>query len=106
MALAELSKQIMWIRHLFGELDIVMDTTSDNQGAIFDASNAVQEKRIKHIDVRYHYIWECVEDENIEVLFTPGEDNPADLFTKPLGWVKFEKFHQNTGLIVYPSKIA
>lgn len=109
MALAELAKQTMWIRHLLKELGINLSATpvcSDNQGAIFDASNAIQEKRIKHIDVRYHYVRECVEDKHLEVLFVPGNDNVADLFTKALGWVKFERFREMTGLVIYPLKNA
>ncbi|KAJ3502676.1 hypothetical protein NMY22_g18509 [Coprinellus aureogranulatus] len=109
MALAELARQVMWVKRLFGEMGIHLTATpvcSDNQGAIFDASNAVQEKRIKHIDVRYHYIRECVEDGNLEVLFVPGSDNVADLFTKALGWVKFERLRKMTGLVIYSSKNA
>ena len=47
MALAELTKQVMWIKNLFGKLGRSLPAVpicSDNQGAIFDASKAIQEK--------------------------------------------------------------
>ena len=54
---------------------------SDNQGAIFISSNPVTERRSKHIDIRYHYIRELIEDKKVEVFYISTEENPADLFT-------------------------
>ena len=71
---------------------------SDNQGALFVSENAVTEKRTKHIDIRYHYIRDVIEQGHVEVLFVPGIDNPADIFTKNLGWVKIQKFRPMLGL--------
>ena len=61
----------------------------DNQGAIFMVSNPVQERCIKHIDICYHYICEVVRHSKIILQFIDGSKNPADLFTKNLGHVKF-----------------
>ncbi|KAL1658074.1 hypothetical protein GGF50DRAFT_121205 [Schizophyllum commune] len=46
---------------------------------------------MKHIDIRYHYIRELVEEKEVELFFIDGNNNPADMFTKNLGHVKFEK---------------
>ena len=73
----------------------------DNQGSIFNASNPVQEKRIKHIDIQYHFVRECVEDRKVELFFVEGINNPADLFTKNLGPVKFSKFGSQLSLEFY-----
>ena len=70
----------------------------DNRGSIFIASNPVTEKRSKHIDIRFHYIREVIARQLVEVYFIPGEDNPADLLTKNLGSVKFQKFRAVLGL--------
>ena len=91
----------MWVRTLLIELGFIVHTVpicDDNQGAIFVASNPVTERRTKHIDIRYHYIRELIDERKVEVLYIPGEDNPADLFTKNLGWVKFFKFRDMLGL--------
>ena len=70
----------------------------DNQGAIFIASNAVQEKRTKHIDIRFHYIQDVVEQGEIELFFVPTEENPADMFTKNLARDKFLSCRGQLGL--------
>ena len=53
---------------------------------------------MKHIDIRYHYIRELVEEKEVELYFIDGNNNPADMFTKNLGRVKFEKFRSQLGL--------
>ena len=74
---------------------------SDNQGAIFISSNPITERRSKHIDIRYHYVRELVEDKKIEVFYISMDNNRADLFTKNLGHVKFLKFRGMLGLHFY-----
>ena len=59
MALSDCSRQAVWMQHIYSELGLKHRATpiyADNQGSIFIASNPVQERRTKHIDVRYHYI--------------------------------------------------
>jgi hypothetical protein len=69
-----------------------------NQGSIFIASNPVQESHTKHIDIRYHYIHELVGAKKVELMFVPGEMNPANMFIKNLQKVKFLQFRNQLGL--------
>lgn len=104
MSLSDTSRQLVWIRTLFQELGVFLGPIplcGDNQGSIFLASNPAQEKRIKHIDLRYHYIREIIRQKQIELLFIEGAENPADLFTKNLGRIKFQKFREQLGLVIY-----
>ena len=97
---------MVWIRSLFKELGINLGPIplcGDNQGSIFLASNPVQEKQIKHIDICYHYIREVLRLKQVELLFIEGAENPADLFTKNLGCIKFTKFREQLGLEFYNS---
>ena len=106
MLLSDTCRQLVWIRSLFKELGITLNPIplcSDNQGSIFLASNPVQEKQIKHIDLRYHYIREVIREKKIELFFLEGAENPADLFTKNLGRIKFQKFREQLGLEFYSS---
>jgi hypothetical protein len=64
----------------------------DNQGTIFIASNPVQESCTKHIDIQYHYIHEVVAAKKVDLMFMPREMNPADMFIKNLGKIKFNRF--------------
>jgi hypothetical protein len=81
MALSDTCRQISWIQSLFGELRYTLThipICSDNQGSIFIRSNPVQERCTKHIDIRYHYIHECIENDKVMVIFIPGNNNLAD----------------------------
>ena len=107
MALSDCSRQVIWVRTLLTELGFDFESIPiccDNQGAIFVSTNPVTERRSKHIDIRYHYIRDIVEQGLVQVYFIPGEDNPADLFTKNLGRIKFNKFKHMLGLTFAPSQ--
>jgi hypothetical protein len=67
-------------------------------------TNPVQEKHSKHIDLHYHYIRDVVQDGKVELFFVEGTQNPADMFTKNLGHVKFLKFWEQLGLEFYSPK--
>nr|GEV28617.1 hypothetical protein [Tanacetum cinerariifolium] len=62
----------------------------DNKSAIALCCNNVQHSRSKHIDIRYHFIKEHVENEVIELYFVNTEYQVADLFTKALGRERIE----------------
>ena len=46
--------------------------------------NVVVSNRTKHVDVRYHFVREFVQDGFIKVIFVKSEENDADLFNKNL----------------------
>ena len=97
MALSDTARQIMWIKSLLGELGYDLKhipINADNQGSIFIGSNPVQERQTKHIDIRYHYIHECIKNEDVSVFFIEGKENPADMFTKNLPVISFLKFRE------------
>ena len=87
MAISDCCHQAMWIINLFAEIGFHVTSITicgDNQGSLFIGSNPVQEKRTKHIDIHYHYIHECIENNKVSIIFIPGTDNPTDIFTKNL----------------------
>ena len=109
MSLSDTSRQLVWIKALLSELGVNMGPIplcGDNQGSIFMASNPVQERRIKHIDIRFHYVREVVQQRKVELFFINGSDNPADMFTKNLGRIKFTQFRATLGLQIYSSDNA
>ena len=88
MLLSDTSRQLIWIKNLMSELGIQLTPIplfGDNQGSIFLASNPVQEKHIKHIDLHYHFICDVIKSKQVELFFIEGAQNPADMFTKNLG---------------------
>ena len=104
MALSDCTRQIKWIKTLLFELGFPIKSipcVSDNQGAIFLSSNEVSEKRTKHIDIRFHFIRGAVADKDVVIYYAPTADQPADVLTKNLAKVKFEKFRQALGLVLH-----
>ena len=57
--------------------------------AIYLAKNQVYHARTKHIDVKYHFVRDVLEDGDIEVKKIHTKNNPADMFTKVNPGVKF-----------------
>ena len=59
-----------------------MTVRVDNVGAIFLAENATTSQRTRHIDIRYKWVSEFIENGEIEVIFVKTLENDADIFTK------------------------
>ncbi|GJQ93153.1 hypothetical protein Tco_0004292 [Tanacetum coccineum] len=62
----------------------------DNKSAIALCCNNVQHSRSKHIDIRFHFIKEQVENGVVELYFVNTEYQLADIFTKSLGRERIE----------------
>ena len=83
MALTECSKHAQWtisiLQQLFFEVDLPIDIFCDSDGARSIASNNVDHKRMKHIDIKHHYIREKINDGTVNVNEVSSEDNVAVL---------------------------
>jgi hypothetical protein len=71
----------------------------DNLSSISLAENPIFHARTKHIEVHYHYIREKVIEEEIEMVPTKMDGQIADIFTKGLNKVKFEKFQEALDMV-------
>ena len=67
---------------LLVELPMILEI--DNKGAVDMANNWSVGGRTKHMDVRYLWLRELKEQGLVRVIWTSGESNDADLFTKNL----------------------
>jgi hypothetical protein len=52
-----------------------------NVSAIFLASNKNSSETIKHVDIRYHFVREMIDDNFLEITFVPTDNNIEDIFT-------------------------
>jgi len=71
----------------------------DNMSAIELSKNPVHHDRSKHIDTRFHFIRECVENGVVSVEHVRTEDQLADILTKPLGRVRFVELRSRLGVV-------
>ncbi|GKC02400.1 retrovirus-related pol polyprotein from transposon TNT 1-94 [Tanacetum coccineum] len=70
----------------------------DNKSVIALSCNNVQHSRAKHINVRYHFIKEQVENRVVELYFVRTEYQLADIFTKPLPRERFNFLIEKLGM--------
>jgi hypothetical protein len=71
----------------------------DNQSAIELSKNPVFHDRSKHIDTRYHYIRDCIEQGMVSVDHVGIDDQLADILTKSLGIIKFVELRTKLGVV-------
>ena len=92
-AMTEAATELVYVKQIFDFLDmnveLPMTIQCDNQGAIFLAKNE-SSTRTKHIDVRYHYIRDLVEEKLIKIEYVNTKKNTADVLTKNLPREQFE----------------
>lgn len=70
----------------------------DNRSAIDLAKNPVFHGRSKHIDIRYHFIRECVEKGEIIIKHVSTDKQRADVLTKTMSATKFQRKRELLGI--------
>ena len=71
---------------------------TDNEGASTLSYNPDYHRKTKHIQRRHHFVRECVEANELTVHWVPGEDNPADMLTKPVETSRLQDLKQKSGM--------
>jgi hypothetical protein len=89
IVMAAAACQGIWLARLITDMIRTESRASkllmDNQLAITLSKNSIFHERSKHIDVRYHYIRECVDEGRIIIDYRVTEEQVADILTKALG---------------------
>ncbi|GKD15180.1 copia protein [Tanacetum coccineum] len=101
IALFGCCSQILWMRSQVTDYGININKIPlycDNKSAITLCCNNVQHSRSKHIDVRYHFIKEQVENGVVELYFVRTEYQLADIFTKALPRERFNFLIEKLGM--------
>jgi hypothetical protein len=88
VAVSEVCREILFVAQVMEFLGLTVKrpivVRVDNVGAIYLANNQTTSQRTKHVDVRYHFVREYIEDGTVEIIFVKSKDNDADIFTKNL----------------------
>ena len=93
----------IWLARLLGEIKdeelkaAVLNV--DIKSAISLSKNPVYHDRSKHIEIRYHFIRECVENGKIQIEFARSGDQLADVLTKALERGKLQEQRMKIGMV-------
>nr|GFB02301.1 hypothetical protein [Tanacetum cinerariifolium] len=104
IAAAEAVKEAVWIRKFIDELGIVpsnnysIEMNCDSTAAISMAKEPGIMKGARHFQRKFHYIRECVETGEIEMVKVHTDDNLAAPFTKALDGPKLTRHARSMGL--------
>ena len=102
MAATAAAMQAMWLRSLLSELTrkklqcVVIKV--DNKSAIELMKNPVFHGRSKHIDIKFHYIRECVDRGQIAVKWIGTLEQKADSLTKAMAVTKLGEMRHMLGV--------
>jgi transposase InsO family protein len=102
MALCKLTQELFYFRKLCKEIKLKIrepiTMMEDNNSCIKIAQNDEFHQRTKHIDVKYHFIREAIENGIVQIKRVDSKENIADIFTKPLARVLFERLRESLGV--------
>lgn len=104
IALSLAVTEACWLRKLLLDFDLfdvnkAIPIFEDNQSAIKIAYSPENSRRLKHLDIKFFFIKEKIDNGLVNVLYKRSEDQEADIFTKPLPKIKFLKFREKLGIV-------
>ena len=107
MAATTVACQEIWMRRMLRNLCQEQTKRTvifcDNSSAIALSKNSVFHKRTKHIDTRFHYIRELVNNGEIVLEHCRTQEQVADILTKLLDQKSFEFLRKCLGMTECPA---
>ena len=88
VAMSRAAQQMVWMQSWLSKVEIEFSVpgviSGDSWGAIALTKNTKDHGKVKHINIRHHYIQELLQSRTITIEQVSSYDNLADLFMKPL----------------------
>nr|XP_027097546.1 uncharacterized protein LOC113717094 [Coffea arabica] len=105
MAATSSATQALWLRRILRFLQHKQDGPAkifcNSMSAIEFTKNPVFHGRSKHIDIKYHFIRELVQEQEIVIDYCRSEDQVANILTKPLKLEMFMKLKKMLGMVKF-----
>ncbi|GKB93808.1 hypothetical protein Tco_0979945, partial [Tanacetum coccineum] len=104
IAASEAAMEAVWIRKIISGLGIVptinepIKMLCDNSAVLLIANEPEFQKGARHYHKRYHYVCECIELGEFNLLIVHADNNLADPFTKALPKRKLTQHARSIGL--------
>lgn len=95
--------QYVWLRRVLEKIGATEKSATviqcDNSSTIQLSKHPVLHGKSKHIEVRFHYLRNLVNDEIVKLEYCTTGNQVADIFTKPLKLEQFEKLRALLGMV-------
>ena len=96
VAACEAAKEVIWLKKFLSDLGVVrmeqvpITLFCDNSGVVAQSKDPRNHKKGKHIERKYHIIWDIVARGDVVVAKIESANNLTDPFTKVLPQRTFE----------------
>jgi len=90
--MTEAIKEAIWLQRLLDYLRIDQDLLKmncDSMSAIYLIKNQVYHARMKHLDVRFHFVRKILDEGDVKLKKIHTKENPTDLINKVVAGVEF-----------------
>ena len=94
-------QEAIWLKRLLGELGFLQQCVriyEENRSTIAVSRIPKFHSRMKHIDIRFHFLRDCVENGQIVLEYIRTDEQIADVLTKGLTREKFAYFKHKLGV--------
>ncbi|UTT93160.1 hypothetical protein NDA17_007503 [Ustilago hordei] len=88
IAATEATCEVLFLKQLLCSIGIATGTPtvySDNTGCIQVSKDPAQHWKLKHIDTKYHFVRNNVQEGRVQIKYVDTTINLADILTKPIG---------------------
>ncbi|KAJ1575762.1 hypothetical protein NDA12_004937 [Ustilago hordei] len=88
IAATEATHEVLFLKQLLRSIGIATGTPtvySDNTGCIQVSKDPAQHWKLKHIDTKYHFVCNNVQEGRVQIKYVDTTRNLADVLTKPIG---------------------
>ncbi|SOV07343.1 uncharacterized protein UDID_19927 [Ustilago sp. UG-2017a] len=108
IAATEATREVLFLKQLLCSIGIATGTPTvylDNTGCIQVSKDPAQHWKLKHIDTKYHFIRNNVQEGRMQIKYVDTTRNLADVLTNPIGRQAMQqarsRLHLQTPAVVY-----
>lgn len=94
----------LWIKKILIELKICKDNDKitifeDNQSTITLSTNPENNRRLKHVNIKHHFIRDTVASGDVDLKYIKTEEQEADMLTKPMNKTQLQNLSKKIGML-------
>jgi hypothetical protein len=103
IAANETCREATWLRNLLNSINVVQEEPTlifcDNQPSIKMIKNPGEHAATKHVDIRFLWIKEKIDDKTVKVEYLHTKNQIADILTKGIPRESFNRLRAFMGMV-------